>query len=153
LTFGGRRNLPHGKCKIGCQFQVAIGWIAAVVMATVAMIGPFHMSYRNYQYNREEAALYNALSPILWSSLLGWSVFAVANGYAGKHNGFISCSASHLEVISLLLWQNFQVKILNTSKFKYYYDFRLCILACNLIRRLRGNTGSSIVHRNILCFP
>jgi hypothetical protein len=129
LTFGRRRNLPHGKCNICWQFQVAIGWIVAVAMAAVAMIGPFHMSYRNYQYDREEAALYNALSPILWSSLLGWSVFAVANGYAGKHNGSIWCPASHLEVISLFLWQNFQVQSLNTSKFKYYYDLRLCIFS------------------------
>jgi len=101
---------------------VAIGWTTAVAMATVAMIGPFHMSYRNYQYNRETAALYNALSPVLWSSLLGWSVFAVTNGYAGKCNGSISCPASNLDVISLLLSRNYQVKSLNTSKFKYYSD-------------------------------
>ena len=118
MTFGGRRNLPHCECNIGWQFQVAIGWTAAVAMAAVAMIGPFHMSYRNYQYNREEAALYNALSPILWSSLLGWSIFAVANGYAGKRNGSISCSASRLEVISLLLWQKYQVKSLNSLSSK-----------------------------------
>lgn len=80
---------------------MAIGWTAAVVMAAMAMIGPFHMSYRNYQYSREEAALYNALSPILWSSLLGWGVFAVTSGYAGKCNGSFSCSASHLGVTSL----------------------------------------------------
>lgn len=87
--------MPHGKCNIGWQFQVAIGWTTVVAMAAVAMIGPFHMSYRNYQYNREEAALYNALSPILWSSLLGWSVCAAINGNAGKRNGPISRSASH----------------------------------------------------------
>jgi len=114
LTFGGRRNLPHGKCNIGWQFQVAIGWTAAVAMAAVAMIGPVHMSYRNYQYSREEAALYNALSPILWSSLLGWTVFTVTNGYAGKRNGSISCSALRLEVISLLQWRNYQVKSLHS---------------------------------------
>jgi len=84
FTFRGRRNLPHGKSNIGWQFQVAIGWTAGIAMATVATIGPFHMSYRNYQYNREEAALYNALSPVLWSSFRGLSVFAVTNGYAGK---------------------------------------------------------------------
>jgi hypothetical protein len=101
---------------------VAIGWTTAVAMAAVAMIGPLHMSYRNYQYNREEAALYSALSPILWCSFLGWSVFAVTNGYAGKHNGFISCPASHLDVIFLILSRNYQVKSLNTSNFKYYSD-------------------------------
>jgi hypothetical protein len=103
LTFGVRRNLRHGKRNIVWQLQVAIGWTTAVVMAAVVMMGPFHMSYRNYQYNREEAALYNALSPILWCSLLGWSVFAETNGYAGKRNGFISCPALRLDVISLLL--------------------------------------------------
>jgi hypothetical protein len=122
LTFGVRRNLRRVKCDIGWQFQVAIGWTTAVAMAAVAMIGPFHMSYRDYQYNREEAALYSALSPILWSSFLGWSVFAVTNGYAGKRNGSISCPASHLDAVSLFMSRNYRVKSLNTSKFKYYYD-------------------------------
>lgn len=110
-------------------------------MAAMAMIGPFHMSYRNYQYSREEAALYNALSPILWSSFIGWSVFAVTSGYAGKPNRPISWSSAYLEDISLLSWRNYHVKSLNMSKFKYYSDLRLFSVACNLIRRLRGNIG------------
>jgi hypothetical protein len=145
--------IPHGKRNIGWQFQVALGWTAAVVMAAVTMVGPFHMSYRNYRYNREEAALYNALLPILWSSFLGWIVLALTSGYAGKRNGSISCSASHLGVISLLLWRKYQVKSFYTSKFKYYSDLRLCSVACNLICRLRGNTGSALIHRALLCSP
>jgi hypothetical protein len=59
-------------------------------VAAVAMFGPYYMSYPSYQYNRQEAALYNALSPILWSSLLGWGIFAERKGYAGKFNTSLS---------------------------------------------------------------
>jgi hypothetical protein len=72
--------------RLGWQFQVAIGWSTAIFVAAVAMCGPYHMAYPSYQYNREEAALYNALSPILWSSFLAWCTFAATNGYAGKIN-------------------------------------------------------------------
>jgi hypothetical protein len=86
---------------IGWQFQVAIGWAAAIFAAGLAMCGPYHMADPTYQYNRQEAALYNALSPVLWSSFLAWCICADYNGYAGKLN--ISCSALQLDDNSLPL--------------------------------------------------
>jgi hypothetical protein len=52
------------------------------------MCGPYHMSFPSYQYSPREAALYNALSPVLWGVFLSWVTFADSIGHAGT-NAFI----------------------------------------------------------------
>jgi hypothetical protein len=64
---------------------VVAGWSISIAMGLLAMCGPYHMSFPSYQYNPQEAALYNALSPILWGVFLGWVTFAMSTGYAGKN--------------------------------------------------------------------
>jgi hypothetical protein len=63
--------------------QIVIGWGVAIAAGALAGCGPYHMSYPSYQYRPREAALYNALSPILWGAFLGWITFADSIGHAG----------------------------------------------------------------------
>ncbi|PNF21733.1 hypothetical protein B7P43_G10363 [Cryptotermes secundus] len=65
------------------KVQLLIGWSVAVAVGALAMCGPHHMSSPSYEYSPQEAALYNALSPILWGAFLGWITFADSIGHAG----------------------------------------------------------------------
>lgn len=47
-------------------------------------LGPMHMSHPGYVYNKIDAALYGALSPITFGSAVAWSIYATEKGYGGK---------------------------------------------------------------------
>lgn len=64
-----------------------MGWILAVTSGVIAMFGPYHIASKDYTYNVMDAALYNAISPILWVLFLSWSIIACENGWGGN-NGF-----------------------------------------------------------------
>ncbi|KDR21234.1 Nose resistant to fluoxetine protein 6 [Zootermopsis nevadensis] len=65
------------------KIQILTGWIVSGAMGLLAMCGPYHMSFPSYRYSPQEAALYSALSPILWGAFLGWLTFAESMGYSG----------------------------------------------------------------------
>lgn len=47
------------------------------------MFGTYWMSSKNYKYNKQEAAMYMAFSPIVWCSALIWSILINVHGYTG----------------------------------------------------------------------
>nr|CAD7569101.1 unnamed protein product [Timema californicum] len=65
------------------KMAVSVGWTVAIALALLAMCGPYHMARLHYSYNPEDAALYNAWSPIVWSGFLIWVIFATEQGYGG----------------------------------------------------------------------
>nr|CAD7428548.1 unnamed protein product [Timema monikensis] len=65
------------------KMAVGVGWTVAIALALLAMCGPYHMARLHYSYNPEDAALYNAWSPIVWSGFLIWAIFATEQGYGG----------------------------------------------------------------------
>nr|CAD7256297.1 unnamed protein product [Timema shepardi] len=65
------------------KMAVGVGWTVAIALALLAMCGPYHMARLHYSYNPEDAALYNAWSPIVWSGFLIWVIFATEQGYGG----------------------------------------------------------------------
>lgn len=78
-------TVPGKEMRFCPQVQLVIGWGVAVAVGALAMCGPYHMSFPSYQYSPQEAALYNALSPILWGAFLGWITFADSIGHAGTN--------------------------------------------------------------------
>lgn len=63
---------------------MALGWVVGVACGLLAMFAPYHMAWMSYVYDAQEAALYNMLAPVMWSTFIGWIIFACYFGYAGK---------------------------------------------------------------------
>lgn len=55
----------------------------AVAFGVLATMGPFHMARMTYKYYNVDAAIYGAISPVLWGICLSWAIFASNRGYAG----------------------------------------------------------------------
>lgn len=66
------------------KFQIYIGWILGLSCGLLAMCGPYHMGRIGYVYSAFEAAVYSALSPIIWSFFICWLIISSVNGVAGK---------------------------------------------------------------------
>ncbi|XP_054263873.1 O-acyltransferase like protein-like [Macrosteles quadrilineatus] len=69
-------------CKLS-HTTVALGWTMSALFALLPVFGPHHMSWPSYVYDPQEAALYNALAPIVWSLFVSWALFASHYGYGG----------------------------------------------------------------------
>ncbi|KAF5298597.1 hypothetical protein FQR65_LT09692 [Abscondita terminalis] len=48
------------------------------------------MAQKGYVYNNTDAALFGAISPILWGICLSWTIIASNNGYGGWFGNFLS---------------------------------------------------------------
>lgn len=70
--------LPKTKSIIACCISFIIG------LGT--WLGPLHMSVKNYEYNRWDAAIYGTLSPITWGAAVAWAIFATQNGFGGIYD-------------------------------------------------------------------
>lgn len=82
LGYGARRGLRQ--MPISASAAIA-GWSVAVLFAVLAMFGPAHMAIRGYVYDVNDAAIYNALAPIMWCLFLSWGTIASWNNQGGKH--------------------------------------------------------------------
>ncbi|KAF5294625.1 hypothetical protein FQA39_LY02757 [Lamprigera yunnana] len=70
--------------------QVTMGWIVSGCCGALAIVGPFHMAQSGYVYNNRNAAIFGALSPILWGIFLSWIIVTSNNECAGWFGNILS---------------------------------------------------------------
>ncbi|XP_075219173.1 drop dead [Lycorma delicatula] len=91
LHFWGR----DFKLKTG---QLTLGWFVALVLLYQSILSPVKMSYRNYVYDRLDAANYAAFAPVTWCLFFSWIIFCAHTGNGGflckifSWKGFLVCT-------------------------------------------------------------
>ncbi|XP_044756157.1 nose resistant to fluoxetine protein 6-like [Coccinella septempunctata] len=63
--------------------QLGIYWTFFMLLGFGTWLGPMHMSHPGYVYNRLDAALFGAISPITFGSALAWTIYATEKGFGG----------------------------------------------------------------------
>ncbi|KAK9874774.1 hypothetical protein WA026_005581 [Henosepilachna vigintioctopunctata] len=62
------------------KIKLTLFWTIFMSFGFGMWLGPVHMSHMEYQYNRFDAILYAAFSPILWGAAVAWTVYATEKG-------------------------------------------------------------------------
>ncbi|XP_050546637.1 nose resistant to fluoxetine protein 6-like [Daktulosphaira vitifoliae] len=73
--------------------QVKKTWFVAIICGLLAIFGPYPLSNKSYVYNSTHLALFNSISPILWSIFILWLIIANNNGYDGWFGNILCWSA------------------------------------------------------------
>ncbi|XP_018574626.1 nose resistant to fluoxetine protein 6-like, partial [Anoplophora glabripennis] len=61
--------------------QRFIIWSILYPVTLSAWLGPIHMSQKDFKYNKMEAALYAALSPVFWGIGVSWVIYSINRGF------------------------------------------------------------------------
>ncbi|XP_060523482.1 nose resistant to fluoxetine protein 6-like isoform X2 [Cylas formicarius] len=61
--------------------QTAIIWTLLYLVSFGTWFGPINMSVRTYEYNKLQAALYGAISPITWGAGVAWVIYSTERGF------------------------------------------------------------------------
>ncbi|XP_053600049.1 nose resistant to fluoxetine protein 6 [Plodia interpunctella] len=69
--------------------QVRLLWLTCLSLAAVTIVSPYRMGLEGYQYEHTPAALFSALSPILWGVFMCLTHWGICNDYAGIGTIFI----------------------------------------------------------------
>lgn len=72
------------KLEILFQVQIIWGWSACAICAIACVFYPSQMAAKGAVYNAADAALYAAVSPIIWSLALSWCILSSCTGHAGS---------------------------------------------------------------------
>ncbi|KAF6203729.1 hypothetical protein GE061_002063 [Apolygus lucorum] len=106
--------------------HLTLGWLISLVLFYQSYIWPSHMGDRFYVYDRLDAAIYSAFSPISWCLIFCWVIFTSHTG----NGGFISDLAS---------WKGFQI----TTRLSYtFYLTQFPVFFFNVGRNLYSEAYS-----------
>ncbi|XP_013161772.1 PREDICTED: nose resistant to fluoxetine protein 6 isoform X1 [Papilio xuthus] len=73
--------------------QVRLLWAATFGVAAFTIVSPYRMGLEGYQYEHFPAAVFAALSPILWGLFMCLSHWAICNDYTGVGTAFVESRA------------------------------------------------------------
>ncbi|PSN54851.1 hypothetical protein C0J52_12407 [Blattella germanica] len=97
------------------KFAVVAGWLLSSYFIYLSMISPFHLGFRDYEYDVQQASLYVTFSPIIWSLALGWIIWACFTGHGGFVNKFLCCR-------SLVLFSRISYAVYLTQFAVFFYN-------------------------------
>lgn len=71
------------------KLQIKMLWTSIFGLAFVTMVSPYKMGLEGYEYEHAPAAVFSALSPIIWGIVMSAMHWAICNDYAGVGSAFI----------------------------------------------------------------
>ncbi|BES97491.1 NRF [Nesidiocoris tenuis] len=106
--------------------HLTLGWLVALALLYQSVIQPSHMGDRFYSYDKFDAAIYSAFSPISWCLFYCWIIFTSHTG----NGGFVSDLAS---------WRGWQI----TTRLSYtFYLTQFPVFFFNVGRNLYSEAYS-----------
>ncbi|XP_074597341.1 nose resistant to fluoxetine protein 6-like isoform X2 [Brevipalpus obovatus] len=81
--------LAQGKYLKATKVQVLMGWILSLSLMVMIIYGAYPISL-GYIWPRWALALFDSTNRIIWSLALAWMIYAMASGYGGWFDSFLS---------------------------------------------------------------